>query len=92
MKLKQQTPGEVLTTNEVLNRLRKLETNSSDDQSEPNLSDNLLEEIENGDTELEEINISNLVLGKFIIVEFRGGKKNTIFKYVCLVDEIEVKK
>lgn len=49
-------------------------------------------EPEKQDIELKRVNSSDLSTGKFILVQFRGGKRNTtVFKYVCLIEAVDEK-
>lgn len=135
-RLKQQTYGEVLTSTEVLKRLREAEERkkpkpkeerkkpkpnrkqetiiekktikcetkpkkirkekeeSSDDESEISLhesDEDPWNETFSEDIDIEKVEtISQLSKGKFVLVCFKGGKRNaTIFKYVCVVQDVE---
>lgn len=115
-RLKQQRYGEVLTTNQVLERLKEAEEkknkNKRKKNANPKTDSKKLQpklkkiKISLGDTdedidlaepekqviELKRIESSDLSIGKFILVQFKGGKRNTtVFKYVCLIEAVDEK-
>lgn len=127
-RLKQQTYGEVLTSDEVLKRLKEAEDRkkpqpkrkkqetavekntlkvgaqpkktkkgqeeSTDDEGEISLhesDEDSWNETFDEDINIAKIqNISQLSKGQFVLVCFKGGKRNaTKFKYVCVVEDID---